>query len=117
MAACFEMYIYSWTNVQNKDGLHLKTEVFSIFFICIYAVVAIIFRGVQEPIVTVDVLHQQELSQEDGKRVDVKQWRKGEENFASGYVDEGFIASGSHEQEENAKLHAIEEAMTERKAL
>ncbi|KAH7859608.1 hypothetical protein Vadar_003209 [Vaccinium darrowii] len=49
-----------------------------------------------------------ELSQEDGKRVDVKQWRKGEKNIASGYVDEGFIASGSHEQEENAKLHAIE---------
>ncbi|KAI8552870.1 hypothetical protein RHMOL_Rhmol06G0301600 [Rhododendron molle] len=71
-------------------------------------------RSVLEPIVTLDVLHLQELSQ-DGKQVDVKQWRKGEKNIVS--VDWGFITSGYCEQKENKKLHAIEGAMAKRKAI
>lgn len=67
-----------------------------------------------EPIVSLDVLQLQELSQ-DGKQVDVKQWRKGEKNIAS--VDGGFITSGYCEQKENKKLHAIEGAMAKWKAI
>ncbi|KAK3030038.1 hypothetical protein RJ639_038137 [Escallonia herrerae] len=79
----------------------------------------VIFRGLLEPIVTLDVLQKQpqpvtmlfELCQKDGKHVDIRHWRKGEKNIASVYVDGTFIASGSSEQKENAKLHAAKAAL------
>ncbi|XP_059662457.1 ribonuclease 3-like protein 2 [Cornus florida] len=79
----------------------------------------VIIRGLLEPIVTPDQLQQEpqpvtmlfELCQKDGKQVDIKHWRKGEKNIASVYVDGKFVASGSSEQKENAKLHAARAAL------
>ncbi|KAK6149347.1 hypothetical protein DH2020_016872 [Rehmannia glutinosa] len=78
-----------------------------------------IFRDLLEPIVMLDVLEQQpqpvttlfELCQKDGKRVDIKHWRKGDRNIASVYVDGNFVATASSEQKENAKLHAAKVAL------
>ncbi|KAA8523646.1 hypothetical protein F0562_010069 [Nyssa sinensis] len=79
----------------------------------------VIFRGLLEPIVTLDILQQQpqpvtmlfELCQKDGKRVDIKHWRKGEKNIATVYVDGRYVATSSSEQKENAKLHAATAAL------
>ncbi|PSR95590.1 Ribonuclease 3-like protein [Actinidia chinensis var. chinensis] len=79
----------------------------------------VVFRGLLEPIVTLDVLQQQpqpvtmlfELCQKNGWQVDIKHWRKGEKDIASVYVDGSFIASASSEQKENAKLHAAKIAL------
>lgn len=79
----------------------------------------VIFRGLLEPIVTLDVLQHQpqpvtllfELCQKDGKQVDIRYWRKGEKNIASVYVGGEFVASASSEQKENAKLHAAKAAL------
>ncbi|KAL0353666.1 UNVERIFIED_CONTAM: Ribonuclease 3-like protein 2 [Sesamum angustifolium] len=78
-----------------------------------------IIRDLLEPIVMLDVLEQQpqpvtmlfELCQKDGKKVDIKHWRKGERDIASVYVDGHFVASASSEQKENAKLHAVKAAL------
>lgn len=50
-------------------------------------------------------------SQEYFKPVDIRQRRKGENSIESGYVGGGLTASGSCEQKENAKVHAIKGAM------
>ncbi|KAK4373914.1 hypothetical protein RND71_004591 [Anisodus tanguticus] len=79
----------------------------------------VIFRGLLEPIITLDLLSQQpqpvtmlyELSQKDGHQVDIKHWRKGEKDIASVYVDGQFIVSASSENKENAKLHAAKAAL------
>ncbi|KAL0306340.1 UNVERIFIED_CONTAM: Ribonuclease 3-like protein 2 [Sesamum radiatum] len=79
----------------------------------------LIIRDLLEPIVMLDVLEQQpqpvtmlfELCQKDGKKVDIKHWRKGERDIASVYVDGHFVASASSEQKENAKLHAVKAAL------
>ncbi|XP_027127282.1 ribonuclease 3-like protein 2 isoform X1 [Coffea eugenioides] len=79
----------------------------------------VIFRGLLEPIVTLDVLQHQpqpvtllfELCQKDGKHVDIRHWRKGEKNIASVYVDGQFVASACSDQKENAKLHAAKAAL------
>lgn len=72
-----------------------------------------------EPIVTHEALQQQpqpvtllyELCQKDGKHVDIKHWRKGSKNIASVYVGGKFIASGSSDEKEIAKLNAAKEAL------
>ncbi|CAI9295406.1 unnamed protein product [Lactuca saligna] len=79
-----------------------------------------IIRELLEPMVMLDVLEKQpqpitmlyEACQKEGKFVDIKNWRKGERNIASVYVDGRFIASGSSENKENAKLHAAEVALS-----
>ncbi|KAJ0101165.1 hypothetical protein Patl1_04135 [Pistacia atlantica] len=79
----------------------------------------VIFRGLLEPIVTLEDLKQQpqpvtllfELCQKQGKQVDIKHWRKKKRNIASVYVDGEFIASGSSEQKEISKLNAAREAL------
>lgn len=77
------------------------------------------FRGLLEPIVTLDELQHQpqpvtllfEQCQKDGKHVDIRHWRKGEKTIASVYVNGQFVASASSEQKENAKLHAAKAAL------
>ncbi|CAL5390422.1 unnamed protein product [Camellia sinensis] len=79
----------------------------------------VIFRGILEPIVTLDVLQQQpqpvtmlfDFCQKEGKQVDIKHWRRGEKNIAIVYVDGEFIASSSSEQNENVRLHAAKAAL------
>ncbi|KAL3508459.1 hypothetical protein ACH5RR_027860 [Cinchona calisaya] len=79
----------------------------------------LIFRGILEPIVTLDVLKNQpqpvtllfELCQKVGKLVDIRHWRKGEENIASVYVDGQFVVSAFSEQKEIARLHAAKAAL------
>ncbi|KAK4343996.1 hypothetical protein RND71_037090 [Anisodus tanguticus] len=79
----------------------------------------VIFRGLLEPIITLDLLSQQpqpvtmlhELCQKDGHQVDIKHWRKGEKDIANVYVDGQFIASASSENKENAKLQAAKAAL------
>ena len=77
------------------------------------------FRGLLEPIITLEDLQQQpqpvtmlfELCQKQGKQVDIKHWRNGAKNIASVYVDGAFVASGSSEQKEIAKLNAAKQAL------
>lgn len=72
-----------------------------------------------EPIITLEELQQQpqpvtmlfELCQKQGKRVDIKHWRKGSKNIASVYVNGEFVASGSSEQKEMSKLDAAKQAL------
>lgn len=78
-----------------------------------------IFRGLLEPIVTPEDLQQQpqpvsllfEICQEQGKYVDIKHWKNGVKNIATVFVDGEFIASGSSEQKDIAKLNAVREAL------
>ncbi|CAK9163916.1 unnamed protein product [Ilex paraguariensis] len=77
------------------------------------------FRGLLEPIVTLDVLEQQpqmvktlfKLCQKNGKMLDIRQWREGEKHSTSICVDGEFISSGCSEQREKSKLLAAEEAL------
>ncbi|XP_021287715.1 ribonuclease 3-like protein 2 isoform X2 [Herrania umbratica] len=52
-----------------------------------------------------------EFCQKQGKHVDIKHWKKGLTNVASVYVDGSFIASGSSEQKDIAKLNAARGAL------
>nr|XP_027061025.1 ribonuclease 3-like protein 2 [Coffea arabica] len=104
-------------NVLGKLFLHASTKVLTIQ--SLYLCWVQIFRGLLEPIVTLDVLQHQpqpvtllfELCQKDGKHVDIRHWRKGEKNIASVYVDGQFVASACSDQKENAKLHAAKAAL------
>ncbi|XVF33960.1 hypothetical protein REPUB_Repub18cG0016100 [Reevesia pubescens] len=79
----------------------------------------VIFRGLLEPIVTLEHLQQQpqpvtvlfEICQKQGKHVDIKHWKNGLKNIASVFVDGEFVASGSSEQKEIAKLNAARGAL------
>lgn len=53
-----------------------------------------------------------ELCQKQGKQVDIRHWRKGAKNIASVYVNGRFVASGSSEQKEIAKLNAAKQALS-----
>lgn len=73
-----------------------------------------------EPIVTLEDLKRQpqpvtmlfELCQKRGKQIDFRHWKKDLMNTISIYVDDRFIASGSSEQKEVAKLNAAKEALS-----
>nr|POE95813.1 ribonuclease 3-like protein 2 [Quercus suber] len=52
-----------------------------------------------------------ELCQKQGKQVDIKYWKNGEKNVATVYVNGKFIASGSSEKKETAKLNAAKQAL------
>lgn len=79
----------------------------------------VIFRGLLEPIATLEDLEQQpqpvtmlfELCQKDGKQVNIKHWRHGVKNIATVFVDGKFVASSSTEQKETAKLKAAKKAL------
>ncbi|RXH82824.1 hypothetical protein DVH24_003322 [Malus domestica] len=72
-----------------------------------------------EPIVTLEEVKSQpqpvtvlfELCQKHGKHVDIKHWRDETKSIASVYVDGVFVASGSSEQKEIAKLDAAKIAL------
>ncbi|KAL6196284.1 hypothetical protein ACLB2K_031899 [Fragaria x ananassa] len=78
-----------------------------------------IFRHVLEPIVTLKDLHQQpqpvtklfDVCQKNGKHVDIKYWRDEMKGIASVYVDGKFVASGSSEHKEVARVNAAEIAL------
>ena len=80
-----------------------------------------IFRALLEPIVTLEDLQQQpqpvtmlfELCQKQGKQVDIKFRKTGAKNVATVYVGGKFIASGSSEKKETAKLNAARQALLE----
>ncbi|XP_050109230.1 ribonuclease 3-like protein 2 isoform X2 [Malus sylvestris] len=77
------------------------------------------FRRLLEPIVTLEEVKSQpqpvtvlfELCQKHGKHVDIKHWRDETKSIASVYVDGVFVASGSSEQKEIAKLDAAKIAL------
>ncbi|KAL3530009.1 hypothetical protein ACH5RR_009331 [Cinchona calisaya] len=79
----------------------------------------VIFGGLLEPIVTLDVLQQQphpvtllfELCQKNRKQVHIRYRKKRKKNRASVYVDGLLVASASSVQKENAKLHAAKAAL------
>lgn len=78
-----------------------------------------IFRHLLEPIVTLDLLGQQqqpvtllfESCQKDGKQVDISYRKTKGKILAVVTVDGKFITSASSEQKENAKLHAAKAAL------
>ncbi|KAJ8534432.1 hypothetical protein K7X08_016160 [Anisodus acutangulus] len=81
----------------------------------------VIFRGLLEPIIMLNVLEEQPqpvtmllgLSKKDGKQVDVEHRKEGDKNKASVYLDGQFIASGSSEHKENANLQVAKTALKE----
>lgn len=52
-----------------------------------------------------------ELCQKQGKQVDIKHWKDESKNVISIHVDGKFVASGSSEQKEIAKLNAAKLAL------
>ncbi|KAJ9563011.1 hypothetical protein OSB04_008171 [Centaurea solstitialis] len=83
-------------------------------------ILRMIIRVLLEPLVTLNDIEEQpqpitllyEACQKDQKNVIIRHWRKGDKNIASVYVDGRFVASGSSENKENAKLHAAEAALS-----
>ncbi|CAI0437297.1 unnamed protein product [Linum tenue] len=77
-----------------------------------------IFRGILEPIVTLEHLERQpqpvtrlfDLCQKQGKHVDIKYWRSGTKTVASIFVDGSFVVSDSSDYKEIAKLDACRKA-------
>ncbi|KAF8009111.1 hypothetical protein BT93_J0184 [Corymbia citriodora subsp. variegata] len=81
----------------------------------------VIFRGLLEPIVGPEELQQQpqpittlfEVCQKQGKKLEIRQTKKGSTNIASVYVDGNFIASCSSEHKEIAKLNAARRSLAQ----
>ncbi|XP_030453375.1 ribonuclease 3-like protein 2 [Syzygium oleosum] len=81
----------------------------------------VIFRGLLEPIVGPEELQQQpqpitmlfEVCQKQGKKLEIRQGKKGSTNIASVYVDGNFIASCSSEHKEIAKLNAARRSLSQ----
>ncbi|CAI0436351.1 unnamed protein product [Linum tenue] len=77
-----------------------------------------IFRGILEPIVTLEHLERQpqpvtrlfDLCQKQGKHIDIKYWRSGTKTVASIFVDGSFVVSDSSDYKEIAKLDACRKA-------
>ncbi|CAN0900971.1 Ribonuclease 3-like protein 2 [Linum grandiflorum] len=80
-----------------------------------------IFRGILQPIVTVEDLKLQpqpitklfQVCQKQGKQVSIKHWRDGMKNVASVFVDGRFVVSSSSDQKEISKLDACRRALDE----
>ncbi|KAF9588213.1 hypothetical protein IFM89_008283 [Coptis chinensis] len=76
-----------------------------------------VFSPLLEPIVTLENLKQQpvtmlyELCQKQGKNVDIKHWRRGENNITNVFVDGKLLASACSEQKETSKLIASKAAL------
>ncbi|XP_055807585.1 ribonuclease 3-like protein 2 [Solanum dulcamara] len=81
----------------------------------------VIFRGLLEPIIMLNMLEEQPqpvtmlfvLCKKDGKQVDVEHQKEGGKNIASVFLDGQFIASASSEHKENAKLQVAKAALKE----
>ncbi|KAL3733442.1 hypothetical protein ACJRO7_022895 [Eucalyptus globulus] len=81
----------------------------------------VIFRGLLEPIVGPEELQQQpqpitmlfEVCQKQGKKLEIRQGKKGSTNIASVYVDGEFVASCSSEHKEIAKLNAARRSLSQ----
>lgn len=79
----------------------------------------VIFRGLLEPIFTLDDLQQQpqpismlfQLCHKHGKRLAIRYLKEGKRNIAGVYLDDEFFASGSAENKDTAKLLAAKEAL------
>ncbi|CAN1339917.1 Ribonuclease 3-like protein 2 [Linum perenne] len=79
-----------------------------------------IFKGILEPIVTVEDMELQpqpitklfQVCQKQGKHVDIKHWKIGMKNVATVFVDGRFlVSSSSSNQKEIAKLDACRRAL------
>ncbi|XP_021755481.1 ribonuclease 3-like protein 2 [Chenopodium quinoa] len=76
-----------------------------------------VVRGLLEPIVKLETLSVQpvamlyELCQKEGKKVDIRHWRKGEKDICSIYVDAKLVATRTSDQENIAKLKAAKVAL------
>lgn len=78
-----------------------------------------IFRGVLEPLVTLDDLKQQpqpvtmlfEFCQKQGKKINIKHWKNGSKNYAGVYVDGQSVATVSSEHKDIARLNAAKVAL------
>ncbi|KVI10423.1 ribonuclease 3-like protein 2 [Cynara cardunculus var. scolymus] len=83
-------------------------------------IIWMIMRVLLEPIAMLNDIEKQpqpitllyEACQKNQKDVIIRHWRKGDRNIASVYVDGRFVASGSSDNKENAKLHAAEAAFS-----
>lgn len=77
----------------------------------------LIFRGILEPIVTLETLPAQpvtflyEYCQKKGLKIDIKHMRKGGMNMMNVLIDGNIRGSGCHKQKDIAKLDAVKEAV------
>ncbi|CAD5323635.1 Double-stranded RNA-binding domain [Arabidopsis suecica] len=79
----------------------------------------VIFRGLLEPIVTLDDLQKQpqpvsmlfKLCHKHKKRIDIKNWKDGNVSIAVIYLDDELLASGRAENKDIARLIAAKEAL------
>ncbi|CAH8353362.1 unnamed protein product [Eruca vesicaria subsp. sativa] len=79
----------------------------------------VIFRGLLEPIFTLDDLHREpqpismlfKLCHRQDKRLDIRYLKEGKSNVAGVYLDDELFASGSAENKDIAKLIAAKEAV------
>lgn len=76
-----------------------------------------VFRGILEPIITVEtpnlqpVSHIYELCQKQGLSIEFKNWKKDNVNITNVYVDGELLGVGSSEQRPIAKLNAARDAL------
>lgn len=78
-----------------------------------------IFRGLLEPIFTLEDLQQQpqpvsmlfKLCHKHDKRIDIRYWKDGKDSIAGVYLDDEIFASGRAEHKDIAKLIAAKEAL------
>ncbi|XP_020576146.1 ribonuclease 3-like protein 2 [Phalaenopsis equestris] len=76
-----------------------------------------VFRGILEPIITVETPNQQpvshiyELCQKQGLSIEFKNWKKENINITNVYVDGELLGVGSSEQKPIAKLNAARDAL------
>ncbi|XP_042519282.1 uncharacterized protein LOC122093099 [Macadamia integrifolia] len=78
-----------------------------------------VFKNVMEPLVTLETLHKHlpptkilyEFWQKQGKKVEIKDYWEGSENFANVYVDGKLMGSASAEQTKIARFKAASEAL------
>ncbi|KAL0925384.1 hypothetical protein M5K25_003709 [Dendrobium thyrsiflorum] len=91
----------------------------AIYIDCSFNLVAFwkVFRGILEPIITVETPNQQpvshiyELCQKQGMSIEFKNWKKDNMNITNVYVDGELLGVGSSEQKPIAKLNAARDAL------
>ncbi|KFK39367.1 hypothetical protein AALP_AA3G235700 [Arabis alpina] len=79
----------------------------------------VIFRGLLEPMVTLDDLQKQpqpvsmlfKLCHKHDKRIDIRYWKEGKSSIAGVYLDDECFGSGRAENKDTAKLIAAKEAL------
>lgn len=112
---------YGWS-VSSTSSLDLLLCVLSLFLkvkASFLLSILQIFRGLLEPIVTLDDLQKQpqpvsmlfKLCHKHKKRIDIKNWKDGNISIADIYLDDEFLASGRAENKDIARLIAAKEAL------